>query len=486
MKQNINSHHRTVARCYIRKSYVAKGKVGPASPELQRATLERKCAELGLAAEWYQDVHGHNSGLSDDRPDWQRLLRDMGHPNTAAVLVYSWEFAARSVRLLLKLVDDTDAAGVRFISASDNIDTRTADGRFQVTILAGVNEHYARRTGEKRAAAIDYLRREKGRHYGFPPFGTERVAKENERVLVPSTKTQANGTDYEAVVWLYAHRNQTQESYRKLMVAINEAGWRYRDRYGVLREWRVDDVRRTLTLHWVYAGFVVVGKSHHGPDELLPGSHGKILPDSLTAPVAQWFSATRKLGKRQRKPDTYILSGLLYCACGARLVGFQANGVKYYQHRMACPGGHRTIYQKDRIEALALARVAGLAFPEPVRRISDAELLRAVAGQVGDQYNTAEHLQQSLRRLEYLFVEGRIDAARYEAMRAEYLEQMPSAPPLMAEPSAVEGLPTISESIAQAEPELLREIFRALYTRVVVRGWDVIEWQAQTWCAEWA
>lgn len=484
MTQNKDS--KRIARCYIRKSYVRKGKIGPASPELQRATLERKSLELGLVPEWYQDVGGHNSGLSDDRPDWQRLMAEMKDPTTAAVLVYSWEFAARSVRLLLRLVDDADALDVRFISASDNIDTRTADGRFQVTILASVNEHYARRTGEKRAASIDYLRRERGRHYGFPPFGTERVERDGERVLVASTKSQPNGTDHDALLFLYELRNRTRGSYRKLMRALNEAGWRYRDKHGNLRDWHLDDVRRTMTLHWIYSGYVVVGRSHHGVNELLNGSHGALLPSALTAPVAHWLMHTRKVGKRQRLPDVYVLSGVLYCACGQRLVGFQARGVKYYQHPTACLLTARSLYRAERIEALVREHMAGLHLPATFQKVTDAQLLHSLADQVGDKYAEAERIAQALERIEYLFVEGKIDAGRYEAMRAEYLAQMPSASPVAYEPRAADGLPRIAESIASASPELFREMVRALYVRIVVRDWDCIEWLAQEWCAAWA
>ena len=491
MRQNKESSRtiapriRGVARCYIRKSYVPKGQTGPASPEIQRTTLERKCQELGLAPEWYQDVGGHNSGLSDERPDWQRLLADMRRPDTAAVLVYSWEFAARSVRLLLRLVDDTDAAGVRFISASDNIDTRTADGRFQVTILASVNEHYARRTGEKRAASIDYLRREQGRHYGFPPFGTERVKKDNERVLVPSQKTQPNGTDYDALVWLYQKWNVTRRSIYKLALDLNAAGWQYRGQRGQLREWTSDAVRRTLELHWIYAGFVVVGESHRDVRELLKGSHGELLPNELTAPVAKWLAGTRKLGPRQRQPSVYFLTGLLYCECGERLQATVLNGRRSYRHMTSCPKKCRFAYDAERIETIARQRLAGLEYPETINAASGRALLQQLAGEVGNRHHDVERIEQALERIEYLFVNGKIDSVRYEQMRLEYLAQMPQVLAERANTPAPD-LPTIGEALLEAPPEMVRDVARELYARITVGDWESVSWQAQEWCKGWA
>lgn len=64
---------RTVALCYVRKSWTRDDK-DLISPERQRANIERVCEEHGYTAEWYEDTEGHRSGMHEkNRPGWLAL-----------------------------------------------------------------------------------------------------------------------------------------------------------------------------------------------------------------------------------------------------------------------------------------------------------------------------------------------------------------------------------------------------------------------------
>lgn len=478
-----------VCLCYIRKSMLTKGATA-ASPEIQAAALTAWCLHHGYTPEWHRDTDGHSSGLTDQRPGWQRLIARIPHPDVAAIAVHTWDRAARNVRHLLEIVDLADQHRKRFAATSDQIDTKSADGRFQLTILAAVGEHYARRTGERRAAAIAYLRTERGRHYGLAPFGTERIPQNGDRVLVPSTKQQPNGTDHAALEHLYTTWFTRRLGPEALMSDLNAGGWRFRDRHGQLRPWTHDDVRRVLALHWVYAGYVVVGRSHHGPRELLPGSHAPILPAALTAPVAQHLAGTPKAGPRTRPPEVYVLTGLLYCACGRRLTGSVADGHRRYVHRGRCLAGHVSRYRADRLEQLARSRLASLPYPAQVRQAADAEILRYLASGYADPGADLAALQERARRLDGLYTSGRITLARYDALRAEYAAEAATAraavarAPLTLTPA--EALPPLADLAQTAEPEMLRELLRAVYARITLTSFSAITWEPLPWAAEWA
>lgn len=47
---------------------------------------------------------------------------------------------SRSVRDLLKIVDDLETKGVKFVSQKENIDTSTPQGRFILTIFSALSE----------------------------------------------------------------------------------------------------------------------------------------------------------------------------------------------------------------------------------------------------------------------------------------------------------------------------------------------------------
>lgn len=478
---------RTVCLAYVRKSMVRRDVPDPAAPDIQR---QRILAKIGDAyrVEWFEDALGHSSGLTDERQAWQQLLTRLEDADVAAVAVESWEKAARNVKLLLQLVDDCDRLGVRFIAAGNNIDTRTADGRFQLTILTAVAEHYARRTGERRASSIDYLRREKGRHYGLAPFGTRRIPKDGDLVLVPSDLAQPNGTDHDALRSAYELYVTQRMGMRYVVEKLNADGWRYRDRNGQLRAWTFDDLRRALASHWLYAGYVTVGRAHRDHVEILPGSHQPILPEALLAPVALRLEQSHKPGARVRKPFIYPLSSLLRCACGAPLKGIFADGARRYRHMLTCQDGHRYQHRADAIELAVRGHIAALPIPADLQLASDAETLRHLAAQQGGgQDAERERLQLAVDRLAELYADGMLTRAQYDAKRAGYEAQMPAAAAAIhAAPGPAAGLPPIVAAIEVASPGMLREIAAALYDAIVVEPDGTLTYKPQAWCRDWA
>lgn len=455
------------------------GSTAPAAPEHQRARIASVLASY--VAEWYEDIDGHSSGLSDDRPAWRQLLARLPSPDVAAVVVESWEKAARNVRLLLELVDECDRLGVRFISASDNIDTRTADGRFQLTVLGAVAEHYARRTGERRAASIDHLRRERGRHYGLAPFGTLRVQQDGERVLVPSDRQQPNGPDHAALVRAYEMYADSRASLRAVADRLNAEGWRYRDRRGALREWTYDDVRRVYASHWLYAGYITIGRAHREQIEILPGSHNAILPDALIAPVALRLEQSHKPGARKRRPYLYPLTGLLYCACGQRLVGGYNFGTRRYVHKLRCTRGNAWYVRSDVVEQMVRERIAGLRVPDEAQASTAADVLAHLAqAATGDAER--DRVRVAVERLAELYADGAISRAQYDQMRAQYEAQMPRQ---VDAPGPVADLPPMADVVLAAPPELLRDMAHALYERVTLDA-GALSYAPREWCAGWA
>ncbi|MCR4333214.1 MAG: recombinase family protein [Sulfuricaulis sp.] len=367
------------AICYARKSVVLKGRIAPSSPERQQTNTNDKATELGLTPENYTDAEGHRSGRSEDaRPEWRKARARLTGPDVAALVVDTWDRAARNVRLLLELVDECERLSVRFISCHDAIDTRTAQGRFQLSIIASVGEFESNVAGERQSATADYLRRTKGRYIGWPPFGSERVKTETDYTLLPSTKLQPNGTDHQALTHLYELRLRESFSTDSMAAKMNAEDWRFRDRRGQLGFWNGDRVRGVIRNHWTYAGYVVVGQSHRGDYEIIPGSHAPLLPESLTGPVAAGFG-WRARGRRTRESLDHPLTGLLICGeCGERLTGEFRRGRIAYRHIVHL--GCSLPYRLDGavLEAAVREHVAGLRLPSELEQESALSVTRAL------------------------------------------------------------------------------------------------------------
>ena len=75
------------------------------------------------------------SGAHAERPGLDQALRDARLGGYDVLLVYRVARFARSLKVLVWLLEELDAAGVAFRSATEPIDTSTATGRMLVQLL---------------------------------------------------------------------------------------------------------------------------------------------------------------------------------------------------------------------------------------------------------------------------------------------------------------------------------------------------------------
>lgn len=476
-----------IAICYHRKSRVFKGKPAPTSPERQQGNTNAKAADLGLEPENYCDAEGHRSGRAEEnRPDWLKARSRIGDPDVGALIVDTWDRPVRNTKLLLSLVDECEAAGIRFISCGDQIDTRSAAGRFQMTIIAGVGEYESNVASERQATAADYLRREHGRHIGLAPFGTERVRTDKDYVLVASTKAQANGTDFAALKHVYEMRLNNPWSTYSMAIRLNAEGWRFRDRRGALRYWTADDVRRVLYNHWIYGGYITIGRSHRGDFEVIKGSHEALLPALLTEGVAATF-ARRARGWKVRESTVFPLTGILVCGvCDESLRGEVRTDRYVYRHayHLNCSFPYRI--ESMPIESQVRERIGAIKMPARITKASDRAVSNALrAEQSSSKTSSADQVRRSLERLKELYIEGDIERADYDRRRMAYeqqVDQMQTNGLNAASVAAIE----ITQAVSSAGPAAFRDMVKSLYERIILKTDLTLAFEPRDWCRDWA
>lgn len=120
------------AAAYLRKSYVSVEHPGDASEEAQLEAVRRLCgAEVTVYKDW-----GISGATADARPDYLRLKAAIAAGEVASVCAYSLSRLGRNARELLEFVDLCERHKVTLRTAVENIDTTTAMGRAQLTIMA--------------------------------------------------------------------------------------------------------------------------------------------------------------------------------------------------------------------------------------------------------------------------------------------------------------------------------------------------------------
>jgi site-specific DNA recombinase len=116
----------------------------PFSLEAQRLKLEA-CVPTQPGWVHTATYEDQVSGAKASRPELDRAMRDAKLGRFDVLLVYRVDRFARSLKVLVHLLEEMETAGVAFRSATEPIDTSTATGRMLVQLL-GVFAEFERAT----------------------------------------------------------------------------------------------------------------------------------------------------------------------------------------------------------------------------------------------------------------------------------------------------------------------------------------------------
>lgn len=92
------------------------------------------------------------SGKNMDRPEFKKMMDYLREGDI--LYVESVSRLSRSVKDLLKIVDDLNAKGVKFVSNKENIDTNTPQGKFMLTIFGALSELEREQTLQRQKEGI--------------------------------------------------------------------------------------------------------------------------------------------------------------------------------------------------------------------------------------------------------------------------------------------------------------------------------------------
>lgn len=143
---------------YARVSTLDKGQ----NPEVQLSELRAWAARRGYKI--VMEYVDHLSGKNTKRPQLQKLMKDaiQGLRDIDAIVVWKLDRFGRSQRDLLNLVEELQAAGIGFISYTENFDLTTPMGKAMFGIL-GVFAELERNNIRERTKAGMALARSEGR-----------------------------------------------------------------------------------------------------------------------------------------------------------------------------------------------------------------------------------------------------------------------------------------------------------------------------------
>lgn len=275
---------------YIRVSTDAQAEEGYSIPA-QTEKLTALCVSKGWKdPELFVDPGYSGSNL--DRPEMQRMIREIGEGKISTVVVYKLDRLSRSQKDTMALIEDVFLpAGVTFVSLNESFDTATPYGRAMLGILSSFAQ--LERENIKMRTRMGMMERVKRGYWpggGKIPFGYDYDS--DQGILVPNEK---EAPIVKQIYDLYIQGNSAQH-------IANILGLKY-EKLAVQILTRISNT-----------GMI----SYNG--EVYQGLHQPII-STETYEKAMSIMQERSLSKMRPTGNTiHLLSGIIYCGeCGARL-----------------------------------------------------------------------------------------------------------------------------------------------------------------------
>jgi site-specific DNA recombinase len=301
---------------------------------------------------------GGISGATMSRPALQRLLADIQSGQVDVVVVYKVDRLTRALSDFARIVDVFDAAGVSFVSVTQQFNTTTSMGRLTLNVLLSFAQFEREVTGERIRDKIAASRKKGMWMGGNPPLGYD---VEERKLVVNEDEAETVRHIFRRYEELYSVR-----SLRDDLGADGIVGKVRVSRSG--RCWGGRPLARgalyRMLRNRVYLGETVHKEKHY------PGEHDAIVDLGLWERVQAKLDANRvehKTGRTARNPS--LLAGVLFDDNGDRMTPSHAvkNGKRYRyyisrplttQRKPTVPGGRRV--PAGDIEQLVADRVRTL------------------------------------------------------------------------------------------------------------------------------
>lgn len=96
------------------------------------------------------------SGMKDSRPSFDNMLKDMRLMRFNCIVVTKLDRVGRSLKHILSLFDEFATKGIHFIATSQNIDTSSSIGKFQLQMLGAFAEFERNIISERTKDALKF------------------------------------------------------------------------------------------------------------------------------------------------------------------------------------------------------------------------------------------------------------------------------------------------------------------------------------------
>ena len=376
---------------YIRVSTEKQAKEMEGSLTSQKQRLESEVQRRNLSSsgggKWGEVARVYieegRSGKDTNRPEYQKMVRDIQDGTINVVMVTELSRLSRSVSDFLRFMELLRSYNSDFICPQYDFDTTSAAGRVFVIILMALAQFERELTGERTKSNF-YARALRGLcNGGSPILGYDRDPQNRAKRVVNESEASIVRRIFESYLENGSIRSTTD--------AINSLGVRtksYTTQDGKLRGGQlfVPNSIHGILSNPVYIGKREVNKRNKGKEkenlkeseryQVVPATWDAIVDEKLFAAVQAKLEENRdSFHYDQWKTYPFLFTKRLSCRdCGAEIRALSGTGrsrkYSYYRHRGKCPTGFESIHA-DKLENLVLGRLEKLeAVPQLIAALT--------------------------------------------------------------------------------------------------------------------
>jgi len=284
---------------------------------------------LGKPYEYVDDISGTTE--TDERPAFRRLKEDTlnapdGQKPFDMVAVYKIDRFARKLRILMGVLKFFEDFKIKFISATESIDTSSPFGRAMLGIMGVIAELELETIRERTQRGREQAMIQgvfMGKH---PPYGYKKDKEGKLEILEPEAKM------VKAIYYMFASDKQSPQIIADILTKDNvlspdASAVKYKKKKGASQKlnsayfWRQERIRKILSDE-VYIGILYYNKTHKQKPlpksewKMSPHRHNYIIPKQffeLVQSRLEQLSERKAITKKKEQGHLYLLSGLLKC-----------------------------------------------------------------------------------------------------------------------------------------------------------------------------
>ena len=316
------------------------------------------------------------SAKTDNRPEFQRMIRDSAKGLFDTVLVWKLDRFARNRYDSAHYKSQLRKNGVKVVSATESI-ADGPEGIILESMLEGMAEYYSAELAQKVNRGMRENALKARSNGGTIPLGY-RLDEEHRLKIDPLTAP---------VVREVFQRYADGENLRTIIRSLNERGIRTSRNYPF----------RHSSFNTMLKNRKYIGEYHY-KDVVIPDAVPPIIPKELFERVQERMKKNQHAPARAKAEEEYLLTTKLFCGhCGRLMIGESGKShtgaiYRYYK----CSGAKRKLgcrkkaVKKDWIECIAVQYT--------IQRVFQDELIAQIADKLVELQNTEDNTLPLLRK----------------------------------------------------------------------------------------